>query len=160
MSKAFKRAAVSVALGIAGSVFADPFGAPPDDRHAWGVHDDYRPGVKKITADGVRPPSDAIVLGERSNQAFMSLPVRTASLFIHNSVPQSLVDELLRRDPGVKLYGLFDSQHAYCLQNMSKCADRYTLKLVKTFKMPSFADGRPADVHLCRIVAVKKAVSP
>lgn len=105
-------------------------------------------------------PSDAIVLGERSNQAFMSLPVRTASLFIHNSVPQSLVDELLRRDPGVKLYGLFDSQHAYCLQNMSKCADRYTLKLVKTFKMPSFADGRPADVHLCRIVAVKKAVSP
>lgn len=42
--------------------FADPYGAPPDDRHAWGVHDDYRPGVKKITADGVKPPSDAIVL--------------------------------------------------------------------------------------------------
>ena len=41
---------------------ADWLGAPADARHAWAVHDDYRPGVKKITADGVKPPSDAIVL--------------------------------------------------------------------------------------------------
>ena len=42
--------------------FAEPFGAPPDAKHAWSTHDDYRPGVKKITSDGVKPPSDAIVL--------------------------------------------------------------------------------------------------
>ncbi len=48
--------------GISLSVSADPFGAPCNATHAWGVHDDYRPGVRKITADGVKPPSDAIVL--------------------------------------------------------------------------------------------------
>lgn len=41
---------------------ADPFGAPPDATHAWAVHDDLRPGVRKISADGVKPPSDAVVL--------------------------------------------------------------------------------------------------
>ena len=71
MSKAFKQVAVSMVLGVAGSVFADPFGAPPDDRHAWGVHDDYRPGVKKITADGMRPPSDAIVLFDGSAESIV-----------------------------------------------------------------------------------------
>lgn len=105
-------------------------------------------------------PSDAIVLGERSNQAFLSLPVRTATLFTLNSVPLPLIEELRKRDPNVKLYGLFDSQHAYCLQNMQKCADKYRLQLVKTFRMPSFGNGSLADVYLCRIVAVKKGNEP
>lgn len=51
-------------LGIAAATvaFADPFGAPPDELHAWAVHDDYRPGVAKIVTEAGKPPSDAIVL--------------------------------------------------------------------------------------------------
>jgi hypothetical protein len=58
----FKIFSAMMVSAVSCAAFADPYGAPPDDRHAWGVHDDYRPGVKKITADGVRPPSDAVVL--------------------------------------------------------------------------------------------------
>lgn len=58
-----KTLAVSGAVALAAATtFADPFGAPPDAKHAWAVHDDYRPGVKKIVADGTKPPSDAIIL--------------------------------------------------------------------------------------------------
>ena len=54
-------------LGVcAGAVFADPFGAPPDAKHAWAVHDDYRPGVKKITSLPGKVPSDAKVLFDGS----------------------------------------------------------------------------------------------
>ena len=57
------RAVLCGAAALASLVAAaDWLGAPADARHAWAVHDDYRPGVKKITADGVKPPSDAIVL--------------------------------------------------------------------------------------------------
>ena len=59
-------AAALVASTVA---FADPFGAPPDAKHAWAVHDDYRPGVKKIVADGVKPPSDAIILFDGSAES-------------------------------------------------------------------------------------------
>ena len=97
-------------------------------------------------------PEDAIVLGERSSQVLMSLPIRAASLFSFNSEPQPLLDALFERDPDAKLYGFFDSQHAYCLQNMRKCADKYSLVVVKEFKMPSFGNGKPASVYLCRIL--------
>ena len=46
----------------AAAAFAYPFGAPPDATHAWAVHDENRPPVKKITADVDKPPSDATVL--------------------------------------------------------------------------------------------------
>ena len=97
-------------------------------------------------------PGDAIVMGERSNQAFMSIPVRTATMFNFNSNPLPAIEDIRKRDPDAKIYGFFDSQHAYCLQNMQKCADKYRLALLKQFKMPSFADGRLADVYLCRII--------
>ena len=100
-------------------------------------------------------PQDAIVLGERSNQAFMSLPIRTATVFNFNSDPLPAIEALRKRDPDVKLYGLFDSQHAYCIQNMQKHSDKYRLDLVKQFKMPSFASGSLADVYLCRIVPAR-----
>ena len=57
---------VALATAIA---FADPFGAPPDAKHAWAVHDDNRPGVKKIVADGTKAPSDAIVLFDGSAES-------------------------------------------------------------------------------------------
>ena len=59
----YNRAILCGAVALVSLVAAaDWLGAPADARHAWAVHDDYRPGVKKITADGVKPPSDAIVL--------------------------------------------------------------------------------------------------
>jgi len=57
------------AVMAAGMVFADPYGAPPDANHAWGVHDDNRPPVKKITADAGKVPSDAKVLFDGSAES-------------------------------------------------------------------------------------------
>ena len=59
MKKAF---VIAGAAALAGAATADPFGAPPDAMHAWGVHDDNRPPVKKIVADEGKAPSDAKVL--------------------------------------------------------------------------------------------------
>ncbi|MBQ5531286.1 MAG: DUF1080 domain-containing protein [Kiritimatiellae bacterium] len=55
-------ALATAAAAAAVQAFADPFGAPPDAKHAWAVHDDNRPGVVKITAEEGMAPSDAIVL--------------------------------------------------------------------------------------------------
>lgn len=97
-------------------------------------------------------PTDAVVLGERSNQVFMSHPVRTATTFIDNSNPFPIIEELRKRDPGVKLYALLDVQHSYMLGHFRKNQDKCRLELVKTVKMPSFANGALVDVHLCRLV--------
>lgn len=97
-------------------------------------------------------PPDAVLLGERSSQVCMSLPIRTATTFLANSDPLPVIEALRRRDPDVKLYALADSQHAYMLKHFMENKDRVSLGLVKTFRMPSFGDGSPADVHLCRII--------
>ena len=58
-----KKCSLMLAAAVAGvAALADPFGAPPNATHAWGVHDDNRPGVKKISAPLGQIPSDAIVL--------------------------------------------------------------------------------------------------
>ena len=58
-----KEVVSALALGASlTAAWADPFGAPPDAKHAWGVHDDNRPPVKKITALPGQVPSDAKVL--------------------------------------------------------------------------------------------------
>lgn len=101
-------------------------------------------------------PKDAIVIGERSNQMLMSLPVRTATTFASNSDPIPVIESILKTEPGAKLYALVDSQHAYNLQHYREHADKYQLRLVKTFKMPSFGTGALADVHLCKIFKVGK----
>ena len=97
-------------------------------------------------------PHDAILLGERSSQVCMSLPIKTATTFLANSNPLPVIEALRKRDPNVKLYALADTQHAYMLQHFMKNRDKVGLELVKTFKMPSFATGKPADVHLCKII--------
>ena len=61
-----KAAAAFACAVVAGALWADPYGAPPDARHAWAVHDDNRPPVKKITADAGKVPSDAKVLFDGS----------------------------------------------------------------------------------------------
>lgn len=61
-----KKLSLMFCAAAAGAVWADPFGAPPDCHHAWAVHDDNRPPVKKITADAGAVPSDAKVLFDGS----------------------------------------------------------------------------------------------
>ena len=50
-------------------------------------------------------PHDAILLGERSSQVCMSLPIRTATTFLANSNPIPVIEALRKREPDVKLYG-------------------------------------------------------
>ena len=101
-------------------------------------------------------PKDAIVIGERSNQMLMSLPIRTAATFAANSDPIPVIESILKTEPNAKLYALADSQHAYNLQHYREHANEYRLRHVKTFKMPSFGNGTPADVYLCEIQRVRK----
>lgn len=96
-------------------------------------------------------PQDAIVLGERTDQALFSLPIRSVTTFLTASNPIPYVEKFLRKDPQAKLFALIDSQCNYNLQHFMKHRDKYRLELVKTFKMPSFSDGRLSDVHLCRV---------
>ncbi len=102
-------------------------------------------------------PPDAVVIGERSNQMLMSLPIRTATTFAANSDPIPVIKSVLAAEPQAKLYALADTQHAYNLQHYREHAREYALQLVKTFKMPSFATGADSDVHLCRIVPLPPA---
>ena len=104
-------------------------------------------------------PDDAVVIGERSNQMLMSLPIRTATTFAANSDPIPVVESVLKSNPAAKLYALADSQHAYNLQHYKEHAKEYRLDLVKEFKMPSFGNGLPASVYLCRIVPLRKPVA-
>ena len=96
-------------------------------------------------------PKDAIVIGERSNQVLLSLPIRTATTFAANSDPIPVIRSILASEPDAKLYALADSQHAYNLQHYREHAKEYRLHLMKEFKMPSFGNGKPASVYLCRI---------
>jgi len=100
-------------------------------------------------------PDDAIVIGERSDQMLMSLPIKTSSTFLANSDGTLVADALLKENPQAKLYLLADSQHAYNLQNFEKRKDKYGLEMVHKFSMPSFGSGRPADVYLCKIIERK-----
>lgn len=96
-------------------------------------------------------PTDAIVIGERSNQMLMSLPIRTATTFAANSDPIPVIASILKSEPNAKLYALVDSQHAYNLQHYREHAKEYRLRHIKTFKMPSFGTGAPSDVYLAAI---------
>ena len=58
----FRAAAFGCAALLAVPAVFGGYGDPPDATHAWAVHDMNRPVPKKIVADGVKPPSDAIVL--------------------------------------------------------------------------------------------------
>ena len=102
-------------------------------------------------------PADAIVIGERSNQMLMSLPIRTATTFPSNSDPIPVIRRVTERYPNVPLFALADSQHAYNLQHFREHAREFRLDLVKEFKMPSFSNGQPASVYLCRIVQLPQS---
>jgi len=104
-------------------------------------------------------PKDAIVIGERSNQMLMSLPIRTATTCAANSDPIPVIKSVLKAEPNAKLYALVDSQHAYNLQHYREHSGEYRLKLIKTFKMPSFGSGRQSDVHLAAIEVLNREPS-
>jgi hypothetical protein len=130
----------------------------PNWRRAYGQL--LRPGTQAARAAAkelaaILPP-EAVVIGERSNQMLLSLPIRTATTFSYNSNPIPVIEAVLKADPKAKLYALADAQHSYSLQHYRAQADRYRLRPVKTFKMPSFAAGDPADVYLCEIHVVAR----
>jgi len=104
-------------------------------------------------------PEDAIVLGERTDQAFFSLPIRTASTFLTASDPIPYVERFLKRNPKSRIYALIDTQCAYNLQHFREHAKEYRLDLVKKFQMPSFSDGRLADVYLCKVIPLRTSGS-
>ncbi len=66
-----KHVALSMAAAGAAALssFAALYGDPPDDRHAWAVHDMNRPRPPVVTPGAApgQPPSDAIVLFDGSN---------------------------------------------------------------------------------------------
>jgi len=100
-------------------------------------------------------PEGSVVIGERTDQAFMSLPIRTATTILSNSDPTPVIEALWKRDPSLKLFAFADSQHAYNLKHYQEHKNEFHLQLVKTFKLPSFGTGKPADVHFCRIVDLR-----
>ncbi len=66
MNRAIRWAGFVVLLcgAVAGRAVAGLYGDPPDERHAWAVHDDNRPRPPVVTPGAApgQPPSDAIVL--------------------------------------------------------------------------------------------------
>ena len=52
----------AVAVCLTSVALSAPNGDRPDDRHAWGVHDENRPNPVEISAEEGQVPSDAIVL--------------------------------------------------------------------------------------------------
>lgn len=99
-------------------------------------------------------PDDAIVIGERSNQMLLSLPIRTATTFAANSDPIPVIRSILASEPSAKLYALADSEHAYNLQHYREHSSEYLLHPIKVFRMPSFGTGSLTDVYLCKIDVV------
>ena len=106
-------------------------------------------------------PTNSVVIGERSRQMLMGHPIRTATT-MPACDPIPTVETVLRKDPSVNLFALADSQNAYNLQHFREHSKEYRLDLLKEYKLPSFATGRPASVYFCRIVPIgprKAAVS-
>ena len=95
-------------------------------------------------------PEGAVVLGERSTQVLMGHPVRTATT-MPGCDPIPIIEQLVKRNPQVKLYGLLDSQNAYNLKHLQENRDKFDLRLLRKFRMPSFATVKPADVYFCEI---------
>jgi len=99
-------------------------------------------------------PENAVVIGERSTQVLMGTPLRTATT-MPGCNPIPIVQKLLEENSSCPIYGLLDSQNAYNLQHFQKHAKEYRLMPINTFKMPSFMNGRPADVYLCRVEPIR-----
>ena len=70
MKSILKRTIVSAAAIAALGAVAEPSGDRPDATHAWSVHDPNRPIPANVVAEPGRPPSDAIVLFDGSQESF------------------------------------------------------------------------------------------
>ena len=104
-------------------------------------------------------PENAVVIGERARQVLMGRPHRTATT-MPSCDPIPIVKKLLEKDPETPLFALADSQNAYNLQHFREHASEYRLLPIKEFMMPSFANGAPAKVYLCRIMPPRRKSSP
>lgn len=64
-----KSAILGVMASAAMLLTAEPSGDRPDDSHAWAVHDVNRPDPVKVAAAPGKPPSDAIVLFDGTEES-------------------------------------------------------------------------------------------
>ena len=64
-----KKALSSFAALVAAAAMAEPSGDRPDSTHAWAVHDVNRPDPVKIEVVPGKPPSDAIVLFDGTQES-------------------------------------------------------------------------------------------
>lgn len=100
-------------------------------------------------------PEDAVVVGERSRQTLMGHGHRTATT-MPGCDPIPIVRGLFEKNADEKVYALLDTQNAYNLKHFQEHASEFRLELLRTFAMPSFANGEPAKVHLCRVRRVRQ----
>ncbi len=95
-------------------------------------------------------PEGAVVIGERSRQFFMGQRVRTATT-MPGCDPIPIARRLLDENPSMPVYALADSQNAYNLKHFHEHRDEFRLDLVRELSLPSFANGLPAKVYLCKV---------
>ena len=70
MKNILKKYIVPAAAVAALGAVADPSGDRPDATHAWAVHDTNRPNPVRVDAQPGKPPSDAIVLFDGTEESF------------------------------------------------------------------------------------------
>jgi len=104
-------------------------------------------------ADGLKAvlPKNAVLVGERSDQALMSLPIRGVSTFLSASNPIPYVERIRTEEPDAPIYALIDPDCPYNLQHFRKHEKEFRLEHIRTFRVPSTYSGHLGDVHLCRV---------
>lgn len=166
MKHSMKFLPAALALCTAAAARAGLYGDTPDARHAWAVHDSNRPNPVKITADPGRPPSDAAVLFDgteeslKKNWKFARKPWRFADGVFESvsgagliSTKQAFGDCQLhvewaspakvrgtgqgRGNSGVFLMGKYEIQ----------VLDSYETDPAFPGKNPNYADGQAAAVY-------------
>jgi len=70
MNSILKKYIISAAAVAAFGAIAEPSGDRPDATHAWSVHDPNRPNPASVVAEPGKPPSDAIVLFDGTEDSF------------------------------------------------------------------------------------------
>lgn len=97
-------------------------------------------------------PANALVVGERANDLLMSVPLQTASTFPSAGDPVPAIDAARAKNPRRPVYVLMplDAQNLNYRKILAQ--NRHRLVKVKSFRLPSFRDGKPEDVWLCRVL--------
>ena len=97
-------------------------------------------------------PKNALVVGERANDLLMSVPLRTATTFPTAGDPTPVLDAARALNAQTPLYALLPMNPQNLNYRKILAQNRHRLVKVKSFRLPSFRDGKPEDVWLCRVL--------